>query len=237
MIERSLSVPVHRLFTGLAVPYGPNGEPSAIHKTPVEGPVSVTLLGLGGDQQGDSRHHGGPDKAIHHYPADHYPHWQQQLPDAINNRWHRGAFGENISTLGMTEGDVYFGDIFELGAVRLQVSQARQPCWKLNRRFGLDDMARRVQDSGRTGWYYRVLTPGILQAGDRFALIDRPHPDWPLTRMLHFLFIDPLNVEALRAMHELPGLPASWQQLLEHRLHTGQLEDWERRLHIPTETA
>lgn len=236
MVERKF-VTLDRLFIGRAIPYGPNGELSAIHKAPLEGPVTVTSLGLTGDQQGDPRHHGGPDKAIHHYPADHYPHWQQQLPDTHGKRWHCGAFGENISTVGLTESDVCFGDIFALGSVRLQVSQARQPCWKLNHRFHEKDMAQRVQDSGRTGWYYRVLAPGTLQAGDRFKLIDRPHPDWPLTRILHFLFLDPLNTEALRAMHELPRLPASWQKLLEHRLSTGEVESWDRRLQTPTKTV
>src|SRR3546814_4948632 len=99
-----------------------------------------------------------------------------------------GAFGENISTRGLDEDNVCLGDRFELGTALLEVSQGRQPCWKLNDRFGVPDMVRRVQSSGRTGWYYRVLRPGTARAGDPPRLDSRPHPDWPLRRLNRLLF-------------------------------------------------
>lgn len=228
-----LQVKVAAILTGCTQPYGPNGELSAIAKTAVDGAVAIGSSGLQGDQQGDTRHHGGPDKAVHHYACEHYAYWQRQLPQTAGRRWAASTFGENLSTTGITEQDVCIDDIFKLGTAVLQVSQARQPCWKLNIRFGVADMALRVQSSGKTGWYYRVLTPGYAQAGDTLALIERPQPHWPLSRLLHYLYTEPLNLAALTDISQLPNLPTSWRQLVCARLNTGQLESWTRRVSTP----
>lgn len=228
-----LPVPVHDLLTGQAVPFGPNGEPSAIGKRRVTTTVRLTELGLAGDEQGDRRHHGGPDKALHHYPVEHYPTWCRELPGVSADRWQVGGFGENISTSGLTEDNVCLGDVFLLDKTLVQVSQARQPCWKLNVRFGLPDMARRVQDSGRTGWYYRVLETGEVSPGCELRLVERPHPDWPLARLLHHLYIDPLDGEALAAIAGLELLASGWRQLAARRLACGRVEEWSFRLDTP----
>jgi MOSC domain-containing protein YiiM len=228
-----LQVTVAALLVGRTQAYGPNGELSAIAKTPVAGAVAIGPNGLQGDQQGDTRHHGGPDKAVHHYAAEHYPYWHQQLPPATPQPLAASAFGENLSTTGITEQDVCIDDIFKLGTAVLQVSQARQPCWKLNSRFGVADMALRVQSSGKTGWYYRVLTPGHAQAGDTLTLLERPQPHWPLSRLQHYLYTEPLNPAALTDISLLPNLPTSWRNLVQARLNTGQLESWTRRMSTP----
>ncbi|NVJ03616.1 MOSC domain-containing protein, partial [Myxococcus sp. AM009] len=128
----------------------------AIDKRPVRDAVEVGINGIVGDEQGDLRVHGGPDKAIHHYPFDHYAAWQADI-GAQPLLAQPGAFGENVSTTGITEADICVGDRLRAGSVMLEVSQLRQPCWKLNDRFNTRDMARRVQHTARTGWYYRVL--------------------------------------------------------------------------------
>ncbi|HYD99711.1 MAG TPA: MOSC domain-containing protein [Alphaproteobacteria bacterium] len=219
------------VLTGRAVPFGRPGAVSAIAKTPAAGPVAIGPLGLAGDEQGDPLRHGGPDKAVHHYPLDHYAAWARELPAAAAALLAApGAFGENLSAEGLTEGDVCFGDVWQAGTARLQVSQTRQPCWKLDIRFGLKGMARRLQASGRTGWYYRVLEPGSVRAGDALALADRPHPDWPLARILNLLYVDTLDRPALSALLELPGLVPSWRKLAAARLESGTVEDWRPRL-------
>ena len=141
-------------------PFGPRGQPSAIAKQPVASQY-LDYTGFDSDQQGDPVHHGGPQKAVHHYAFEHYAAWQRELKaiDGVRNLA-IGGFGENLSTLGLTEANVAIGDIFTLGDAVIQVSQPRQPCWKLGVRFNLAGMARKVQASGRTGWYYRVLQPG-----------------------------------------------------------------------------
>lgn len=221
------------LRVGRVAPFGPDGAFSAIDKTSVQHPLRLSQDGLEGDEQADRRHHGGTDKAVHHYPAEHYAAWRSELPDIPPSRLQPGAFGENLSTLGLTEANVCIGDIFSVGSARLQVSQARQPCWKLNVRFGLSGMSKKIQDSGRTGWYYRVLESGEIAPQDKIQLLDRQYPDWPLARLLHYLYIDPLNAEALERMAALSALPDSWRALAQRRLETMQVEDWSRRLLVP----
>ena len=167
---------VRAVLTGRAVPYTRPGTFSAIDKQSVSGPVAVGAESLAGDEQGDRRVHGGPDKAVHQYAQEHCAAWRAEL-GALAVLDAPGAFGENLASTGMTERSVCLGDQVQVGSVLLEVSQGRQPCWKLNDRFGgLPGMARRVQGSGRTGWYYRVLQPGHLQAGDALVLVARPFP-------------------------------------------------------------
>lgn len=218
------------LLVGAAAPFGPPGKTSAIAKQPVDGPLPLGPEGFPGDEQADRRVHGGPEKAVHHYPRDHYAAWRDALHPAPAVLDAAGAFGENLSTTGLTEADVCVGDVWRLGGAVLQVSQARQPCWKLNHRFGVRDMAKRVQTTGRTGWYYRVLEAGAVARGDALSLIDRPHAAWPLTRLLRVLYVTPLDRAALTAMAALPELASSWRNLAENRLARGTVEDWNRRL-------
>lgn len=231
-MEQPLPRAAVQLLIGQARAFGPNGEPSAIDKQGVATPLRLFVTGFVGDEQGDPSRHGGPDKAVHHYPFEHYLAWCRELPD-LAERFRTGGFGENISTVGLTEQNVCVGDLFSLGTARIQVAQARQPCWKLGVRFGIPDMPRRVQTSARTGWYYRVLEPGVVTPGDELKLIDRPHPDWPLARLLHHLYVDRMNADALHAIAALAVLPPSWRHLAEQRLQSRQVEDWSRRLNAP----
>lgn len=225
------SATIDAVLTGRAVDYTRPGSRSAIDKRAVEGPVRIGPEGLAGDEQGDRRVHGGPDKAIHHYPRDHYASWQGEV-GAHALLQAAGAFGENISTAGITEADVCLGDRLRLGSALVEVSQARQPCWKLSDRFGIADMARRVQDSGRSGWYYRVLETGTVQAGDTLALVDRPHPHWPLPRLSELLYRRTLDRDELHGALALPLVP-SWRKLFERRLQQGDTESWDSRLGGP----
>lgn len=211
---------------------------SAIAKRPRRGALWVSRTGLEGDEQGDRIFHGGPDKALHHYAADHYAAWKRWFPDSLVPMA-TGAFGENISTFGLTEHDVHVGDVFRAGATLLQVTQARQPCFKLNLRVGRDDAAMTMQASSRTGWYYRVLHEGWLAAGDTLELVERPLPDWPLTRVIAALFPADPAVPGLRDEWQLaaalPELAPRWCTAFEHRLRTGAIEDWTMRLQGPAD--
>ena len=227
----SLSVRVDALLTGCAKPYTRPGSFSGIDKHLRSGSVHIGDLGLSGDEQGDPRVHGGPDKAVHHYPFEHYPAWQEDL-GPLTLLEAPGAFGENISTRGLDENHVCIGDQFALGGARLEVSQGRQPCWKLNDRFDVPDMARRVQATGRTGWYYRVLQAGTATAGDVLELKSRPHPDWTLHRLNRLLFERVLDRSLLEPALQLPLVP-SWRKLVERRLQECEVEDWSRRIDGP----
>ncbi len=125
-----MNVEILAVLLGQIRPFRGDDEPSAIGKLPVVHPVAVGPMGLAGDEQADRTVHGGIDKAIHHYPADHYDGWRAYLGD-VPLLDTPGAFGENISTLGLDESSVFIGDRFRLGTALVEVSQARQPCWKL----------------------------------------------------------------------------------------------------------
>ena len=225
-----MRVAIDAVLTGRVAPLGPQAKPSAIAKSPVAGRVRIGPEGLEGDAQADRRNHGGPEKALHLYPLDHASAWRAELPEAPDLLEAPGAFGENLSTRGLTEAGVCVGDLWRAGTALLQVSQARQPCWKLNARFGVPDMAQRVQASGRTGWYVRVIETGAVAAGDVLALVERPHPDWTLARLLHVFYVDRLDRAALAEIAALETLSASWRALAARRLDRSAVEDWAPRL-------
>lgn len=218
------------VLTGRVAPLGADGRESGIDKRPAPAPWRIGVTGLAGDAQADLAHHGGPEKALHHYPFEHYAVWAQDIGDNPLLRA-PGAFGENLSTSGWTEVDVCVGDIVRFGSALLQVSQGRQPCWKLNRRFARKDMSLRVQSSGRTGWYYRVLETGEAQAGDMLQRIDRPCPDWPLARLTRLLYRDGKDAGGLAGMAALPQLAQNWRDLAQRRLTSGRIESWTTRLY------
>ncbi|WP_297972580.1 MOSC domain-containing protein [uncultured Amaricoccus sp.] len=223
---------VIELRVGTALPFGPRGQPSAIDKQPLAGPAMAGTTGIEGDAQGDPRHHGGPDKAIHAYAAAHYPLWRREFPE-VADRFRPGGFGENLVVAGVTEAEVCLGDRFRLGGALLELSQGRQPCWKLNLRFGRPDMARLVQETGRSGWYFRVLEPGPVAAGQEARLAARPNPGWSLARVSRLLYHDRMNRADLLAFAALPGLTPSWRRLADARLASGRTEDWSSRVDTP----
>jgi MOSC domain-containing protein YiiM len=188
-------------------------ENSAIAKTIVDGPQRVGFLGMDSDEQADPRYHGGPDKALHHYPFDHYPHWAETAPDKslLSNP---GVFGENISTLGLTEDDVCIGDQFRLGTALVEISQGRQPCWKQGVRLGWDALPALMVKQRRSGWYYRILEEGEVQAGDTLVLIERPYPEWTVSRVFGLLIAGDHRQDpsALKPLSSLPPLYDGWKQ-------------------------
>jgi len=222
-------IQIESLLIGPAKPLGPRAAPSGIDKHPVLGRIRLGREGLAGDAQGDRKHHGGPEKAVHHYAYEHYAQWRRVIGER-DLLMRPGAFGENFSTTGLAEADVAVGDTFRVGGALIQVSQGRQPCWKLNLRFGVADMAFRVQASGRTGWYYCVLEEGSVGAGDELVRVDRLSPEWTIERLWRALYVDSLNTDELAAMAAIAHLPESWRQYARRRLATRKVEDWSPRL-------
>ena len=223
---------IHAVLRGQAVPCArPDGSPgghSAIAKRPVAGPVRVGAEGLEGDEQGDRRVHGGPDKAVHQYALEHYAAWRADL-GALPVLDAPGAFGENLASTGVTEATLCWGDRVCIGSVLLEVAQSRQPCWKLNLRFGVPDMSARVQNTLRAGWYCRTLQAGVVQAGDALELLERPHPGWTVQRLLALIRDQECHPAVLNEVLALP-LPPSWHKLFTRRRDQGQAEDWSARL-------
>lgn len=188
---------------------------TAIFKEPVMGSIQVRKLGLDGDGQANKKHHGGVDKALCVYSLEHYNYWRKQLNEP---GFMPGAFGENLTVEGINEVDVCLGDIWQVGSAKLQVSQPRQPCATLARRWAVKDLALQVQKNGYTGWYLRVLEEGTIEQGEEVKLIERSLPDWPLTRaneVMHHKKKDRAAAEEL-AMVEI--LSESWKAELLKRV-------------------
>ena len=184
---------------------------SAIEKHRLSGPVQVHAEGVTGDEQADRKHHGGPDKAILAYSADHYPQWREEL--GLPN-FGPGALGENFEIQGQTEAQVCIGDKYRVCDVVLEVSQPRQPCWKPAFLHNLADFTTQIAQSGRTGWYLRVLETGTLNPPCPLELLDRPHPDWTIDRANRLLYHDMENFRARLELAALPELSPAWQHML-----------------------
>ncbi len=186
-------------------------------KEPVSGEIWLGATHLDGDGQADLVHHGGPDKAVLAYSAEHYPGWRQSLNHALLPF---GAFGENFTVNGLTEAAVCIGDTWRLGdEVVVQISQPRQPCWKLARRWRIQSLAWQVQETGRTGWYFRVLKEGVVRAGMRLSLLERPHPKWTIEQANRIMHINKQDVGAALELAAIPLLSENWCTTLTRRVN------------------
>lgn len=220
---------VAAVFTGKTAIRWEGRPASAIGKERVPGRVWLTRTGLDGDEQADLTVHGGLEKALHHYAADHYPFWKGEMPDAAE-KLEPGGFGENISSTGLTEQMLCIGDQIRIGGAIVEISQGRQPCWKLSAHIGREDMAARFQKSGLTGWYYRVVEEGFIETGDAIALVARPQPDWPLDQVIAARFNPRLDPEQARALSEVAELSASWRDGFARKSNPAYAEDTQARL-------
>ena len=204
---------VSAFCAGQPVPFR-NGELSAFAKHPVDGPVHIGFLGLGGDAQADRKHHGGPDMAVHLYPRDHIPFWRERLGahSLLNDP---GAFGTNLAVEGLTEDHVRIGDRFRLGEALIEVSQPRKPCWKIEHRFGHAEMVAAIIAGGRCGWYFRVIEEGMAQAGDVMELIAGSGTQWSVAEAFAAI-VGPTGKTTPRdtfaALADCPQLSADWRQ-------------------------
>jgi MOSC domain-containing protein YiiM len=197
---------------GQVAPLGPDGVPSAFAKSPAKGPVAVGRLGLVGDAQADLTVHGGPDKAVYLYPAEHYVAWSRELPEHTELLV-PGGFGENLTTLGLDEGTVCIGDVFRAGSALLQITQPRQPCFKLGLRFGDTHLPRAFLRSGRSGWYARVLEEGVVASLDPVVVLERPNPRWPVSRLVRLITHRLATPDDMSELAELPGVASDWRRI------------------------
>jgi len=148
---------------------------TGIHKTPVGGPVVVAALGLQGDEQADLSVHGGLDKAVYAYPAEHYDFWRDARQQAgvadIDTQLAYGALGENLTLQGLLEADVWVGDVLRFTDCELRVTQPREPCYKFNAAMGFNMASKLMAKSGFCGFYLAVDVPGTIRSGEPFELL------------------------------------------------------------------
>lgn len=188
---------------------------TGIFKEPVAGPVAVRWLNLVGDRQADLTVHGGVDKAVYAYPAEHYPFWRE----ALGRELPLGMFGENLTIEGLPlENEIAIGDRLRIGESEFVVTQPRLPCFKLGIRFGDPHMVRRFLQEGRTGYYLRVMHEGELQVGDSVVPVERHPARVPVSEITRLYARERDDAEGLRRMVALDALPDDWRPFFEKLL-------------------
>ena len=218
----SLNVATPRLITWRGETFS-----TGIFKQPVQdaGKVRLRKLNFDGDRQADLTVHGGPLKAVYAYPSEHYPLWRDELAEddeaqTVLKTW--GAFGENLTTEGMTEDNVQIGDQFRIGSALVMAVQPRQPCFKLAAKFDRDDVIDRMMENGRSGIYFSVLEEGDVQAGDEITRVAGRESSVSVAEVNRLISSDRLNVGLLRRASQVDELPEGYLRRFRSRL--AQLE-------------
>lgn len=201
---------------------------SAIYKRQVTTDIFLDQLGLVGDEQAEKKVHGGADRALCHYPQEHYAFWQARYPDQAAV-FKAAAFGENMSTLGMTEEQAHIGDIFRWGNAFIQITQPRSPCYKLNPHTGVEKFSLEMQETRRCGWLYRVLAPGHIAKGSTLELVSR-NSEISVAQAMKIAFEIAFSEPEYRRLLSAAGLSASWSRTMQNRLISQKIEDSSRRL-------
>ena len=192
---------------------------TSIFKSPVQGKVPLVRHNLHGDRQSDLRVHGGPYKAVYLYPFEHYTYWSRDLPDADLPY---GAFGENLTTEGLTEDDVHIGDHLRIGSAILQVTQPRMPCYKLAIRLGRADMVKRFWASGHPGVYFSVVQEGELESGDAIEPLASDPNRVSVGDVVRLFKGELVDDDLLRRVLKSP-LHGSWKKDIQSHLLEGEM--------------
>lgn len=201
VISLNVGLPRTVYFRGQAVTTG-------IFKEPIKGRIKLRRLNLDGDKQADLTVHGGPDKAVYAYPAEHYDYWKKRLPN-MKLPW--GMFGENFTTEGLLEDQVNIGDVFRIGSSEVVATQPRMPCYKLGVKFGRMDIVKQFMESKLPGIYFRVLKEGEVGPGDAIELISRDANNVTVKDLVQLVTSEGDMATIRRAVH-IKALPEAWRQ-------------------------
>jgi len=203
----------HRGSDGIGGPFDGPWVTAMFKETPPQ-PTFFDIDGICGDERADPTHHGGPDKAVLAYSAEHYQHWRAELntPDVGP-----GGFGENLVVGGQNESSVCIGDVYRLGDAVLQVCQPRQPGWKMARRWHWSRLPRRMGALRFTGWYLRVLEAGIAIHNTELVLESRSSPEWTVERAVAILYSRHRDPDDARRLAACETLAESWRSKLAVR--------------------
>lgn len=231
---------LQKVFVGYPIKKGQPGakEPmereweTGMFKEEIAGPVWVGATNIKGDGQADLKHHGGPEKAIFAYSTEHYSYWESNIEGSAISP---GGMGENFLIDHLNEDHVCIGDTYEVGEATIQVSQPRQPCWKPARRFKIKNLALLIQNTGRTGWYFRVLKEGMVEKGQTLHLVERQFPQWTISKCNEIMHQDKKNMQLARELAACSLLAPGWRKTLSDRVENGIEGDIQERIIGPNQ--
>lgn len=201
LVSLNVGLPREIVYKGRSIITG-------IFKASVDGRVRARRLNLDGDRQADLTVHGGAEKAVYVYPAEHYAYWRDELSDM---QLDHGMFGENFTSMGLLEDEVQIGDRYCIGSTTFQVTQPRMPCYKLAAKFGRDDILRRFLKSLRTGFYFSVIEEGEVGAGDAIEQVSRVAAGVTVSDVTRLYVGKGKDQALLRRAVQVEALPASWR--------------------------
>ncbi|TWT82269.1 6-N-hydroxylaminopurine resistance protein [Planctomycetes bacterium CA13] len=182
---------------------------TGFYKMPISDRVKMTAMGIAGDHVANTKNHGGIDKAVLCYAAVHYDAWAAEHPELAIGF---GGFAENLTMAEMDEQTVCLGDRYRIGSCEIEVSQPRQPCWKIARRWGVKSLVKETTQTGRTGWYVRVVVEGELQVGDEVTVLERPCPTWTVARANDVMFGRRSDRAEVIELMSVPLLAEAWKK-------------------------
>lgn len=215
IVSLNVGLPRRVVFNGQVVTTG-------IFKEPTDGHVMIRRLNLDGDKQADLTVHGGVDKAVYSYAAEHYDYWRGELP-SMDLPW--GMFGENFTTQGLLEDNVNIGDTLQVGSAKLMVTQPRMPCYKLGVRFGRMDIVRRFMASGRPGIYCKVLEEGEVVKGDKINIISKDKNNITVIDIVRMYNRDHRDIEIMKRAIKIGALPEGWKYEFLQRINDLEKND------------
>ena len=201
---------------------------SSLVKKPVCHPVYLRRSHLAGNEQADSKHHGGEDKTLFAMPLEHICHWRTtfSMPDLPF-----GGLGENLTTWGVEERDVCIGDRFQLGEAVVEISQPRLPCWKIGRCWGNPEFGAKLEEAGHSGWYFRTIQEGSFSLADDLVLLQRVQPDWTVAEVFHIITHPLENQQRAAELLQVPEVAAKLKENLARILESGIYPDQTPRLY------
>jgi MOSC domain-containing protein YiiM len=191
-------------------------ETTGIFKKPVLAGIFLGKTDVKQDAVVDRKYHGGIDKACYLFTADIYDEWKSKFPKAD---WCFGMFGENLTVQGLDEQKIYIGDQYEIGGAIVEVSEPREPCYKLGIRFGTQKVLKPFINQPHCGVYVRVLQPGLVRTGDEMLLIKRVQQDFTIARIFWLRYHATLNdIPVVKQAIQLEILAESAKRGLGKRL-------------------
>lgn len=202
IVSLQIGRPKDELYSGVSLT-------TAINKRRVN-TLNVMSEGIVGDEVGNKKYHGGPDRVICFYPYENYEKWEKKLGSKLEIP----GFGENITVKGLEEENVYIGDIYRIGDCIIQISQGRIPCSTISIFNTQPPLLKGVLETCLTGYFARIIKPGIIQENDEMILEIRVQEDVNILYGNRVILHGQDGIEGINRLLSIPELSEEWKEIL-----------------------